>query len=210
MKIKVALAGLLVIGVTIVLILVFSTMDRSDGYRVGISNGFVGNNWRNQMFEELYVAIEYYEHQGLIEEVVIKNAGTDIHNQIEQIRHLIKTDVDLLLIDPNTAHGLNEVIEEAYEAGILVIIFDQSVTSDKAIHLTIDQKNWGGRQLAIWMKDQLDENGNIIIMEGGVKDQPCNDERLEGILEVIEAHPRIRIIDKVYGDWDQATAKKKS
>lgn len=174
-------------------------------YKVGISNGYVGNNWRNQMFEDLYETISLYKEHGYIEEVIIKNAGTDLNNQIEQIKHLIQSNVDLLLIDPNTYDGLDEVIKEAFDAGILVVVFDQNVSSQYAVQLTIDQKNWG-RKLAQWMVNELGSDGSIVIMEG-VKNQPCNDERLEGIMEVINAYPKIQVIGGAYGNWDQATAK---
>lgn len=174
-------------------------------YTVGISNGYVGNNWRNQMIEDLYEAINLYKSHGYIEEVIIKNAGIDLNNQIEQIKHLIQSDVDLLMINPNTYDGLDEVIKEAYDAGIFVLVFDQNVSSKYATQLTIDQKDWG-MKLANWMINELDSDGNIVIIEG-VKDQPCNNERLEGIMEVIHAYPKIKVIGSAYGDWDQASAK---
>lgn len=205
MRVKIIAGLALALLLAGIVVLTFGALDVKEAYTVGISNGYVGNNWRNQMFEDLYDAIELYEKQGYIEEVIIKNAGSDVNNQIEQIKHLINSDVDLLLVDPNTHHGLNDVLEEAYNKGILVVVFDQSVSSEWAVQLSIDQKDWG-RRLADWMVDELDGDGNVVIMEG-VENQPCNDERLAGMLEVLNAHPKMSVIARAYGDWDQAAAK---
>ncbi|MDZ7837315.1 MAG: substrate-binding domain-containing protein [Actinomycetota bacterium] len=51
---------------------------------------------------------------------------------MSQIRLLINSGVDLLLINPNSQSALNPVIEEAVEKGILVINFDQNVTSEES------------------------------------------------------------------------------
>ncbi len=202
---------IIIVSISLVILLsifmiVLNSVQTNKGFKVGISNGFIGNNWRNQMFEDLYIAIDLYQSQGLIDEVIIKNAGIDVDNQIEQIRHMMDQGVDLLLIDPNSSDALNDVINEAESKGILVVVFDQMVTTDKAVQLAINQKEWG-RELAIWMMDELQGVGNIVIIEG-VDNQSSNNERLEGMLEVIYEYPEIRILARANGNWDQASAKK--
>jgi ribose transport system substrate-binding protein len=110
---------------------------------IGVCNGYVGNNWRNQMLEDIESSFEQYKDQGLVDELIVKNAGLDVDDQIEQIRSLIEMDVDLLMIDPNDEDKLNDVIEEAHRKGIPVISFDQPVSSPYAINVVIDQQLWG-------------------------------------------------------------------
>ena len=201
----VILGAAVLVSLALYLVPILQGMD-DKGFRVGISNGFVGNNWRNQMLESLNTAITTYEAQGLIQEVIIKNAGEDVNNQILQIKHLIANRVDLLLIDPNSRDGLNDVIREARSKGILVVVFDQNVSSTDAVQLTVNQKEWGA-MLGTWLGETLTGRGNVLLMSG-VKNQPCNNDRVEGIRRSLANYPAITILEEVFGNWDQATAKK--
>ena len=82
-------------------------------YLIGVSNGYIGNGWRTQMIDSIEDISAYYKGQGVIEDVIIQNAGLDVNAQIAQIRNMINAGVDCLLIDPNSETALNPVIEEA-------------------------------------------------------------------------------------------------
>lgn len=207
-KRKLVITLVLILGTVVLCTLLVPFIGHMDekGYRIGISNGFVGNNWRNQMLEGLATAITQYQLEGLVSEVIIKNAGEDVNNQILQIKHLIASRVDLLLIDPNSRDELNDVIREARNKGILVVVYDQNVSSADAVQLTINQKEWGAR-LGKWLGETLNGEGKVILMSG-VKNQPCNNERVEGIRASLVLFPGISVLEEVFGNWDQATAKK--
>lgn len=173
---------------------------------IGVSNGYVGNNWRNQMLEDLLAQFELYKEQGLVDELIVKNAGLDVDDQIEQIRSLIELDVDLLMIDPNDEEKLNGVIEEAYKKGIPVIAFDQPVSSPYAINVVIDQQLWGER-LAEWLCEELGGQGNIVMIDG-LSGHPANENRLIGNWRVLDKYPGIRVIAEENANWDQVDAQK--
>lgn len=209
MNIKKRVAVYISISILLIATIIFTIVlshKNGDEIVVGISNGFVGNNWRNQMLEDIYTAAEYYQELGLIQEFIVQNAGQDTNNQITQIKYLIKSDVDLLLINPNDYEGLNEVIEEAHKKGILVIVYDQNVSSELAYQVTINQFSWG-QELALWLAQELKGVGEIALVEG-VKSQPCNTKRVEGMLSILQKYPDIKIIQRLNGDWDQSSAKK--
>ncbi len=175
------------------------------GFVIGVSNGYIGNGWRTQMIDSIEKLGEYYKGQGLIKEIIIQNAGVDVNNQIAQIRNLINAEVDLLMIDPNSETALNPVIEEAYEAGIPVISFDAPVSSEKALNVVVDQVAFG-RNLAQWFVDELDGEGDIVIVSG-IAGHPANVNRLKGMQEVLDANPGIKVLAEVNGNWDQASAQ---
>lgn len=133
------------------------------GYVVGVSNGFIGNGWRTQMINSIELLGENYKGRGLIKELIIQNAGLDVNNQIAQIRNLINAEVDLLIIDPNSETALNPVIEEAHNAGILVIAFDQPVTSNLVTNVVIDQVKWG-TNIAERFVDEIGGKGDIVMV----------------------------------------------
>ena len=63
--------------------------------------------------------------KGWMSKLIVQNAGEDVNTQIAQIRNLIASKVNLILINPNSATALVPVIKEAQAAGILCIIYDQ-------------------------------------------------------------------------------------
>ncbi len=173
---------------------------------VGVSNGYIGNGWRNQMIEDVEKLAEYYKGKGLIEKVIIQNAGLDVNNQIAQIKNMINAKVDLLLIDPNSETALNPVIEEAVNKGITVVAMDQAVTSTKvAANVVIDQSKWGAT-LAEWLFTQLNGKGNIVIV-GGIAGHPADVGRQAGIKATLEKYPDIKVLTSVNGNWDQANSQ---
>ena len=173
---------------------------------IGVSNGFVGNNWRNQMLEDLQSQFEQYKAEGLLDELIVKNAGLDVDDQIEQIRSLVDMDVDLLMIDPNDEDKLNAVIEEAHSKNITVIAFDQPVSSPYAINVVIDQQLWG-EKLAEWLCEELGGEGNIVMIDG-LSGHPANQNRLIGNRRVLDNYPDIHVIAEENANWDQVDAQK--
>lgn len=173
---------------------------------VGFSNGYIGNGWRNQMIEDAEKLAEYYKGQGIIEKLIVQNAGLDVNNQIAQIKNMINAKVDLLLIDPNSETALNPVIEEAIGKGIKVIALDQAVTSSKVTaNVVIDQSKWGAN-LAEWLAKQLNGKGNIVIV-GGIAGHPADVGRQTGIKATLAKYPDIKVLTTVNGNWDQANSQ---
>ncbi len=172
---------------------------------VGMSNGYIGNGWRTQMTEAIEKLAAEYKDKGLIEKIIVQHAGTDVNNQISQIRNMINAKVDLLLIDPNSETALNPVIEEAHKKGITVIAFDQPVTSPHAINIVINQKEFG-KNLAEWFVHELGGKGDIVIVSG-LAGHPANVNRLEGMKEVLAKNPDIKVLTEVNGNWDEANAQ---
>lgn len=182
------------------------TAGESTGpYTIGVSNGYIGNGWRTQMLDSIEDLAAFYEGQGLVDDVIIQNAGVDVNTQIAQIRNMINSGVDLLMIDPNSETALNPVIEEAKAAGIPVIAFDAPVDNDYALNVVIDQAEWG-KKLAEWFVEQLGGSGDIVIVSG-IAGHPANVNRLIGMKEVLDQYPDINVLAEVNGNWDQASSQ---
>lgn len=197
---------LLLIVMTISIMVIISSCTGKKSYTIGLSNGYIGNNWRTQMIEDIQVAFEDYKKDGFVNKLVIQNAGLDVNNQIAQIRNMINSKVDLLLIDPNSETSLNPIIEEAYKKGIPVIAFDQPVSSPYAINVVINQQKWG-EELAKWLSGELKGKGNIVIIEG-LKGHPANENRMIGMRRILENYPEIKILASINADWDQANSQR--
>lgn len=170
------------------------------GFTIGVSNGFVASEWRTQMISDME---EVANELGVT--LDIESADVDVQGQIQQVQNLINRDVDAIIINPNSQDGLNSVIADAAAAGIVVIAIDQEVSAPEAINVVIDQQVWG-RVNAEWLAEQLNGEGDIVVIEGFVG-HPANEARVAGLMEVMEANPGLEIIGRDTGSWDQATGQ---
>ncbi len=174
-------------------------------FTIGVSNGFVGSEWRTQMIQNMQDVNQEYMDQGLTNELVIESADVDVQGQTQQIQNLINRGVDAIIINPNDQNALNPIIEEAVDAGIVVIAVDQEISAEGAINVVTDQKEWA-KISARWLVDQLNGEGDVVLIEGFVG-HPANEARMAGVEEVFAENPGINVVGRDTGMWDQATGQ---
>lgn len=174
-------------------------------FTIGVSNNFVGSEWRTQMIQNLQDVNQELMDAGLTNELVIENADTDAQGQIAQIQNLINKGVDGIIINPGDVNALNPTLEDAVASGIPVIAVDQEICAEGVINVVIDQKEWA-RISAQWLADQLGGEGKIVLIEGFVG-HPANEARMAGVQEVLDANPGIEVVGRDTGRWDQATGQ---
>ena len=177
------------------------------GFVVGLSNGPFTHSWRVQMIESLHQQSEAYIARGWMSKLIVQNAGEDVNTQIAQIRNLIASKVNLILINPNSATALVPVIKEAQAAGILCIIYDQGVDNPPCLNVHMKQKFWMG-PVTEWLCKALNGKGNIVYISG-IADQPGNIERDGVAMDVLKNYPGIKLLATANGNWDQAAAQQK-
>jgi ribose transport system substrate-binding protein len=177
------------------------------GFVVGLSNGPFTHSWRVQMIESLHQQAEVYIARGWMSKLIVQNAGEDVNTQIAQIRNLIASKVNLILINPNSATALVPVIKEAQAAGILCIIYDQGVDNPPCLNVHMKQKFWMG-PIVDWLGKQLNGKGNIVYISG-IADQPGNIERDQVAMDALKNYPGIKLLATANGNWDQAAAQQK-
>ena len=131
--------------------------------------------------------------------------------QLEDIRSLIREKVDYLVIVPADLMALAPVLEDAKEAGIPVILIDQSAE-------TIDQSYYVSRISADYLKEgQLcatllaqrfgDSPCNIVEIYG-TETSPGAQARSRGFHQALARYPNLRVTDVEYGNFDRVTAQK--
>jgi ribose transport system substrate-binding protein len=177
------------------------------GFVVGLSNGPFTHSWRVQMIESIHQQAEAYIARGWMSKLIVQNAGEDVNTQIAQIRNLIASKVNLILINPNSATALIPVIKEAQDAGILCIIYDQGVANPPCLNVHMHQAWWMG-PIVDWLAKSLNGKGNIVYISG-IADQPGNIERDQAAAEALKKYPGIKLLATANGNWDQAAAQQK-
>ena len=171
-------------------------------FTIGLSNGWVGSEWRTQMIEEAEVAAQAWAGEGVNVKTVVQSANVDVPGQIAHIRNFISQGVDAIIINPNSPTAFDPVFAQAKEAGILVISTDAEVSSPDAMYVGIDQKAWAASS-AEWLAETLDGKGSIVAING-FAGHPANEMRVSGYREVFAKYKDIKIVNEVNANWDQA------
>lgn len=171
-------------------------------FKIGLSNGWVGSEWRTQMIEEAQAAAAKWKEKGHNVQVVVQSANVDVPGQIAHVRNFISEGVDAIIINPNSPTAFDPVFAQAKEAGILVISTDAEVSSPDALYVGIDQKAWGAAG-AEWLAKTLNGKGNVVAING-VAGHPANEMRVAGYRDVFKKYPDIKIVNEVNANWDQA------
>ena len=153
--------------------------------------------WRTKLNEELSVGAHFY---GM--DIRIASAGDNSEMQMSQIRSFIREGVDLLIVSPNQAETIVPAVDEAFDAGIPVILFDRKVASDKYTAFIGADNVEIGRILGGYVAEVLGGKGRIVEIQGLQGSSPAI-ERHQGFVEAISAFPKLELASSRYGGWLQ-------
>lgn len=114
-------------------------------YIIGVSQ-CSNDEWRVQMNKEILREALFYPEV----KVDIRQAQDDNQRQINDIKEFIHQKVSLIIVAPNEAGAIAPVLEEAYEAGIPVVLVDRKIHSDKyTAYVGADNYEVGKRWVSI-------------------------------------------------------------
>ena len=122
------------------------------GYVIGFSNpGGVGNGWREEM---ICSAKAEALASGEVASMNIIHRNTDAAGQLEDIRSLISAGVNAIVVNPADYDALNPALQEAADAGIVVVAVDAPVSQPTAYDLSNDQEQYAYLG-AKWLFEQI-------------------------------------------------------
>ena len=103
-------------------------------------------------------------------EVNVQNANGDVQEQIEQIRYLIKKQVDVLVVVAVDCMAISDIILEAKEAGIPTISYDRLIqNADTDLYISFDNEKVG-KYMAEALNGEIPEKGKIFMIQGPEED----------------------------------------
>jgi ribose transport system substrate-binding protein len=183
----------------------FAWPQKAGPYRLAVLNSFVGNDWRSEMVKVAKAYVARPDVHAQLKSFRITSSGNDISAQIAQFNQFILSGVDIIVTDAASPTGLNSVIQDAADAGVLVVSFDNVVTSDKAVLVNHDQTEMG----RIWARFIVQQTGGKgkVLMNRGVAGTFGDEVFTKGGMEIFSQHPGIELI-QVNGNWDQGTSQK--
>ena len=151
--------------------------------------------WRTKLNEELSLAAGINDVR-----LVFSSADDDSQRQMAQIRKFVKDRVDLLIVSPNQSHTITPAVEEAYDAGIPVILFDRKIDSPKYTAFIGADNVEVGRIMGQFIADYLDGKGKVVEIQGLEGSSPA-DDRHRGFKEALDGYPGISLLASPYGGW---------
>ncbi|MGQ0566338.1 MAG: substrate-binding domain-containing protein [Gemmobacter sp.] len=174
-------------------------------YRIALSNGWVGSEWRTQMIEEAQGAAAAWADAGVNIEVLVQSKNVDVQGQIADVGNFINDGVNAIIINPNSPTAFSPTFAKAKAAGIQVFSTDGEIASPDAYFVGIDQKEWA-KLSSKWLADKIGGKGSIVCLNG-IAGHPANQARVEGYTEVFAGFPEIKIENEANADWDPAKAQ---
>lgn len=103
-----------------------------------------------------------------MEKYYIYNADNDVNKQISDIEDLIAKGVDMLILQPISAESVAAVVEEAYEAGIVVVDCTSPLapaTDEYSVSVVAKDYDFGYTGMK-WLCEQIGGKGNVICLDG--------------------------------------------
>lgn len=192
----------LVILLLLLIYIVYSQQKRESfnpyevKYLIGVSQCNLGEPWRIKMNED--IANEAAKHEGL--KVIFTDAAQNNEKQIEDVKTLMELGVDLLIVSPNEAQPLTQVVAEAYKE-IPVIVLDRSVNSDDYT-LFIGADNYEIGYKAGELAKELCNKDEVNILEiQGLPGSPPAVMRSQGFHDAIAKDSRLKVVDSLLADW---------
>jgi simple sugar transport system substrate-binding protein len=141
--------------------------------------------------------------------LLFSDAQQQQENQIAAMRAWIaQGDVDAIVLAPVVESGWDDVLQEAADAGIPVIIVDRNVDSDPSLYVTRVSSDFvhEGRLAAAWLVQATSGHCNIVELQGTVGSAAATD-RQNGFNEVIAMFPDMVITQSETGNFVRAEGK---
>jgi ribose transport system substrate-binding protein len=174
-------------------------------FRIALSNSYIGNKWRIEMENVFKAALQMEPYKSQVEGAWF-DSGNNVSTESGQVTNLIAERVDAIVIDAASPTSLNGVLNRAAERGILVVSFDNTVTTPRALKVNTDQVKFGAT-LATWLAKKLNGKGNVIMVTG-VAGTSVNEDRNKGAEGIWAKFPGIRVVGHFTGMWDSSTAER--
>ncbi len=146
------------------------------------------------------------DQQDRVADVIVTDAQGDLAKQISDIQDLVNQGVDVILLAPREADGLDEGLDAARDAGIPVLFVDRShegsPCEDYVTFMSsdfVEQGRIAGRRLA----EATGGTAKIIQLEGTAGSDVARD-RKNGFDEIVDENPGMELLASQTADFNRA------
>ena len=139
--------------------------------------------------------------------LMFENANRKQENQIAAIRRFIAYQVDVIAFSPIVEEGWDNVLLEAKEAGIPVVLVDRDISTENqdliSCHIGADfyQEGVMAAEYLIRKADALGMDRVRIVEITGTEDSTPMRQRQAGFMDTINADSRMTVLESINGDF---------
>lgn len=173
--------------------------------KIGWSTIYTTPSWMTETQNEIEDEIQRLTDMGATIDFQVFDANGDTATQIAQIQTMIDQKYDICLLIAGSATALDQVVESAHKAGVIVVNWDSLVSTDQLTAIVFeDQVEWG-RMTAQWLVDQIGGKGPILAINGpaGIS---VSEQRWQGAKGVFDANPDVEIVGTANIEYNEAPA----
>ena len=174
-------------------------------FKIALSNSYIGNKWRIEMENVFKAALAMDPYKTDVDGSWF-NSGNEAAKQSQQLTSLISERVDAIVINAASPTALNGILQQAASRGILVVSFDNVVTTDAALKVNTNQFDFGVKG-AEWLAQKMGGKGNVIMVTG-VAGTFVDEDRNKGADSVWAKNPGIKVVNRFTGMWDSSVAER--
>ncbi|WP_232064518.1 substrate-binding domain-containing protein [Rhodocytophaga rosea] len=175
--------------------------EPNNSYTIGFSQCTGADEWRKAMIKGMQRELAFHPNVTLL----YRDAQYNNQKQIEQIRELANSDIDLLIVSPNEDQPITPIVEEVFQKGIPVVVVDRRITSPFYTAYVGGNNYEVGKIAGEYINTLLKGKGKIIEITGSPKSTPAID-RHKAFMEVMAISPDIEVIS-INGEWEKQFAK---
>lgn len=177
--------------------------NTGEGLTIGFAQVGSESAWRTSFSEAVKAEAEA---RGI--NLLFSDGQQRQENQIAALRSFIAQGVDAIILAPVVETGWDEVLQEAADNDIPVLIVDRNVTADPSLYITRVSSDFvhEGRLAAAWLVQATAGQCKIVELQGTVGSSAALD-RQKGFNEVIALFPDMEIILSQSGDFTRTNGK---
>ncbi len=196
--------SLVVLILVALVVPVANAQDNGAGLTIGFSQIGSESAWRTAFTDAVKAEAEA---RGI--NLLFSDAQQSQENQIAAMRAwLAQGDVNAIVLAPVIESGWDDVLQEAADAGVPVVIVDRNVDSDPSLYVTRVSSDFvhEGRLAAAWLAQATSGNCNIVELYGTVGSAAAED-RHTGFAQVIDLFSNMNIIASETGNFVRTEGK---
>ncbi len=175
-----------------------------EGIRIGVTVGSITSSEQELILNRLEQASSAAEADKTIFKAYYCNANGSTNQQLQDLRSLIKNEVDVIVVGFTDAQSFKMIAMMAQNEGIPVVAFDAPTDSGFAVNVVADQTAWGdiyGKFTATNLAE-----GTVVQMFGK-PDDAADAQRAAAIGTALAANTGLTTAAPLYGEWDKKKAK---